>query len=257
MSVQTPITASHIHAHHWETSSAPIAVVFGIFFLLPCGFSSLFVYDNVLLAAGFAGVGVPLLLYGVARWVSEGMSQKPLVEGLAAIGMPLFIVSEIFIFLALFAGYWLLRLNAETWPPAGSPDMPVGLPLLMTVLLISSSVTAHHAEEHLDHGNLAGVRKSLVLTLVLGVAFLSCTTFEYHHLFSEGFLPKTNIFSSVFFAVTGFHASHVALGLCAFVAVLLPALAGKANVTFLKCVSIYWHFVDVVWLFVVSQIYFW
>lgn len=258
MTVQVQFAqGKHTHAHHWETSTAPIAAVFGIFFLLPLGFSALFVYQSVLLAAVFAGIGVPLLLYGIGKWVSEGMTHKPLMEGLSVSGMPIFIVSEIFIFLSLFSSYWALRLMADAWPPAGSPAMPVGLPLVMTVLLVSSSVTIHVAEEKVEHGDVAGFRTWLILTLALGAAFLGCTVYEYHHLAHGGFVPGTNAFSTAFFSITGFHASHVLVGLGVFVAMLVPALGGKTNLAFVKCGSIYWHFVDVVWVFVVSQVYFW
>ena len=253
----TADNASQGHGHHWETSIAPFAAVFGVFFLLPLTFSMHFVYHNPTLTAIFAGIGVPLLLFGVAKWVDEGLTQKPLVAGLAGIGMPIFIVSEIFIFLSFFATYWMVRLGTYAWPPEHTPEMPVLLPLFMTFLLVTSSVTIHIGEEKLEHGDLAGFRKWLIITLLFGLAFLSCTTYEYHHLLEHGFLPSTNGFSMIFFSITGFHASHVFLGLSIFLAILLPALGGRVNKTFVLCGSIYWHFVDVVWIFVVSQIYFW
>ena len=135
--------------------------------------------------------------------------------------------------------------------------MPAMLPLIMTALLVSSSLTIHKAEEKLEHGDIGSFRSWLIITIVLGSVFLGCTTFEYHHLISEEFVPKTNAFSMIFFTITGFHASHVFIGLASFIAVLIPALAGRTNKTFLTCVSIYWHFVDIIWFFVVSQIYFW
>lgn len=249
---------SHAHtAHHWEISTAPFLAVFGIFFLVPLTFSAYFVYESILLTILFAGIGTPLLIWGVAQWTSEGMSHVNLVPGVAAVGLPLFIVSEVFIFLSLFATYWTMRLMAPAWPPAGSPEMPVGLPLLMTALLVTSSVTIHMAEEKLAHQDMAGFRQWLIITIVLGAVFLGCTTYEYSHLIHTGFVPGTNAFSTSFFTITGFHASHVLLGLLAFVVVLIPALSGKTNKTFVECVSVYWHFVDIVWFFVVSQLYFW
>ena len=216
-----------------------------------------FVYHNVVLTAAFAGIGAPLMLFGIAKWVDEGLTHKPLISGVASTGMPIFIVSEIFIFLSFFATYWMVRLGTYAWPPAHTPDMPIGLPLLMTALLVSSSVTIHIGEEKLEHGDLAGFRKWLMLTILLGLAFVGCTSFEYTHLIEHGFLPSTNAFSMIFFSITGFHASHVIIGLCIFLSILIPAFGGRTNKTFVLCGSIYWHFVDVVWFFVVSQIYFW
>ncbi|KAF0119149.1 MAG: cytochrome c oxidase subunit III [Rhodospirillaceae bacterium] len=259
MTVQfATVHAPATQVHHWEVSVAPMALVFGVFFLLPLGFSAYFVYESLLLTAVLAGIGVPLVLFGVSKWVAEGLVYRPLKEGLASsAGLPIFIVSEICIFLSLFATYWTLRLGADVWPPAGTPEMPVVLPLLMTVLLVSSSVTIHIAEHKLDHKDMGGFRTWLLYTLVLGGAFLGCTIYEYSHLVHGNFVPGTNAFSTAFFSITDFHASHVLIGLLAFVAVLVPALGGRTNTYFAQATSIYWHFVDIVWFFVVSQIYFW
>ncbi len=245
------------HEHHWEVSWAPLATVAGIVFLIPLTFASWFVYESTLLAVAFAGIGTPLLLAGISKWVAEGMSQKALVPGVAAIGLPIFIISEVLIFLSLFASYWMMRLGADTWPPEGSAEMPVLLPLVMTALLVSSSVTIHVAEVKMDRKDIAGFRTWLYVTIALGILFLGCTTYEYSHLVSIDFVPSTNAFSTAFFSITGFHASHVLVGLGIFIAVAIPALAGRIDKTFVTCASIYWHFVDVVWFFVVSQIYFW
>ncbi|MBT5243982.1 MAG: heme-copper oxidase subunit III [Rhodospirillaceae bacterium] len=248
----------HEHEHHWETSWAPLVLVAGIFFLVPIAFSGHFVYENQLMTIIGAGLGVPMILAGVAKWVQEGMSHKNLVEGVSIVGLPIFIVSEIFIFLGLFASYWTMRLSAGiNWPPEGTPEISTTIPLIMTVILVSSSFTMHNAEIKLDDGDNSGFNKWLIITIVLGTVFLGFTVFEYNHLIHAGFVPGTNSYSSAFFSITGFHASHVFIGLALFVAVLIPALKGKTNDSFVACASVYWHFVDVVWFFVVSQIYFW
>lgn len=250
--------AGAAHGHHeWEVSWAPMVAVLGTFLLVPGGFSLYFVYNNSLLAIVAAGLGVPLLLAGLARWVSEGMSHKNLVEGASVIGLPIFIVSEVFIFLSLFASYWMMRLKADAWPPQGTPEISHTIPLIMTVILVTSSLTIHHAEVKLDKGDLGGFRSWLMLTILLGLVFFGFTTYEYSHLAHEHFVPSTNAYSTAFFSITGFHASHVLVGACTFIAVLIPALGGKTNRAFVQCASIYWHFVDIVWFFVVSQVYFW
>lgn len=248
---------AHVHAHHWEWSWAPLLVVAGTFFLVPITFASFFVYDNMMLASIFAGLGTALTLAGIAKWVDEGLSQTPLLAGVANIGLPIFILSEIFIFLSLFASYWMMRLNIDAWPPEGTPYIDKVLPLIMTVILVSSSVTAHFAEEKLEHGDLSGFNKMWSVTIVLGALFLGCTLYEWNHLIHLDFVPSTNAYSTAFYVITGFHASHVLVGLGAFFAVLLPALGGRTNKTFVTCVSVYWHFVDIVWFFVASQVYFW
>jgi len=253
----TDAETAHVHEHHWEWSWAPLLVVAGIFFLLPIAFSFYFAYESVTTAAVFAGLGTVLLLAGVSMWVHEGLTQTPLLAGVANVGLPIFIISEIFIFLSLFASYWLMRLNIDAWPPEGTPEISKIIPLIMTVILVSSSVTCHVAEEKLDHGDLAGFNKWWVITIILGSVFLGFTLFEWNTLIGEGFVPSTNAYSTAFYTITGFHASHVVAGLGAFIAVLIPALKGRTNKTFVNCVSVYWHFVDVVWFFVASQIYFW
>ena len=246
------------HEHHWETSPAPLFIVAGLFILLPIGFSAYFVYENMLLAVASAGISIPMLLWGIARWVTEGLDYKPLKAGLAGAALPVFIVSEVFIFLGLFAGYWTMRLPYEVWPPEGTPEIDLILPLIMTVLLVGSSVTIHIGEEKLfDHGDKDGFKKWLLITIGLGALFLGCTIYEYGHLAELDFVPATNAYSTAFFSITGFHASHVLVGLAVFLAVLIPLLKGRTNDTFVKCASIYWHFVDIVWFFVVTQIYFW
>jgi cytochrome c oxidase subunit 3 len=253
---------SATHEHHWEWSWAPMAVVFGVFFLVPIAFAAFFVWESLTLTAVFAGLGTVLVLMGIAKWVDEGLTQAPIVEGLAAVALPVFIVSEIFIFLGLFTSYWTMRLSAPVWPPANMPEelahgLGGMLPIIMTIVLVTSSVTIHIGEEKLEHGDLGGFRTWLILTLILGFVFLGMTIYEYQHLIHVGFIPSTNVYSSAFYSITGFHASHVLVGLCAFIAVLLPAMGGRTNKTFVLCVSVYWHFVDIVWFFVTSQIYFW
>lgn len=253
----TDADTAHAHVHHWEWSWAPLLVVAGTFLLVPMAFAAFFSYDNMMLTAAFAGLGTVILLAGIAIWVDEGLTQTPLLAGVANIGLPIFILSEIFIFLSLFSSYWMMRLGFDAWPPEGTPHIDKVLPLIMTVILVSSSVTCHVAEEKLEHGNLAGFNTWWIYTIILGAVFLGCTVYEWNHLIHLGFIPSTNAYSTAFYSITGFHASHVFVGLGAFIAVLIPALGGRTNKTFVNCVSVYWHFVDIVWFFVASQIYFW
>ncbi len=248
---------AHVHEHHWEWSWAPLLVVAGTFFLVPIAFAFYFAYDNVTLTAVFAGVGTVMVLAGVSMWVDEGLTHTPLLSGVANIGLPIFILSEIFIFLSLFSSYWMMRLSIDSWPPEGTPEIDNILPIFMTFILVGSSVTAHIAEEKLEHGDLSGFNKWWIITIVLGTAFLGCTVYEWDHLIGQDFIPSTNAYSTAFYSITGFHASHVFVGIGAFIAVLIPALGGRTNKTFVNCVSVYWHFVDIVWFFVASQIYFW
>lgn len=242
--------------HHWEWSYYPLILVVGIFLAVPIAFALMFEYHNGTMAAAAAGIGVPLILWGIAGWTSEGLAQKE-EHGYALTGLPIFIVSEVLIFLSLFASYWTLRLSAEVWPPPGSPHIGVILPIIMTVVLVSSSVTYHLGEMRLEEGDKSGFITWLFASILLGTIFLGMTAYEYNHLMHEGFVFGTNAKSTAFYSITGFHASHVLIGLCVFLTVLIPALSGKISKTFVTGAGVYWHFVDIVWFFVVSQIYFW
>ena len=246
------------HEHHWEWSYAPALVVLGTFFGVVIAFAAQFHYGNPMLATIFAGIGAPLLLAGIAKWTNEGLTETHLHFGYAVPGLSVFIVSEVFIFLGLFSSYWTLRLSADyDWPPAGTPHFDLNIPIIMTIILVSSSFTMHMGEEKLEHGDTGGFKTWLIVTILLGLLFFGFTAYEYNHLLHAGFGPSTNSYSTAFYSITGFHASHVLIGLISFLFVLFPAMSGKINKTFVTCVSIYWHFVDVVWFFVVSQIYFW
>jgi len=103
----------------------------------------------------------------------------------------------------------------------------------------------------------AGFVRWLLLTIVLGLAFLSMSGFEWNHLIHQGFTIKTNLFGTVFYSITGLHGSHVLVGLGIFIAGLFPAMKGNLSPGFWRTASLYWHFVDIIWFFVVSQVYFW
>jgi cytochrome c oxidase subunit III len=245
------------HAHHWETSVAPLVISIGIVFVVPLTFASYYVYDNPKLAILFGALGVLVLILGVGKWIGEALSHKNIIEGAAAIAFPMFIVSEIFMFMALFVAYWVMRLFSESWPPVGTPEMESTTPLVMLSLMILSSVTLFLAGQKHAEGDLPGFRSGLLVTMGLGVVFLGATGYEYHHLIGVGFTSASSVFGTAYYSITGFHAVHVFLGICTFLFMYVPALSGKTNKTFVLCASIFWYFLTVASLFVVSQVYFW
>lgn len=244
------------HAPEWEVSVWPLVISVGILFALPLAFAFKFVYDMSFAAILALGVGTPLIVAGIAGWVKEGMSGHH-GEGLAFPAMGWFIMAEAMIFLSMFAAYWFSRLTADAWPPAGSVELPWLLPLVMTFALVASSFTIHHAETLMHRKDHAGFVRWLVVTILLGAAFLGMSAYEWNHLFQQNFTVETNVFGTAFFSITGLHGSHVLVGLGIFLAVLLPALGGRVNAPFVKTASLYWHFVDIIWFFVVSQVYYW
>lgn len=248
------------HALTWHTSYWPFIMSFGILFLVPLPFIFYFVYKAALVSIVSLGIGAPMTGISIAGWVKEGIADEHgYSEGHSVWAMPIFIVAEALLFAGFFAAYWALRLTAASWPPAGTPVIEHTIPLIMTVILVASSFTMHIAEKQLEpeRGGRSGFLGWLVITMLLGTVFVGLSAYEWSTLIHEGFTVKTNVYSSAFYSLTGFHGSHVLVGLGMFVCILIPALRGKVSEPFVKAASIYWHFVDIVWLFVVSQVYFW
>lgn len=242
------------HPQHWETSVWPLVLGAGVLFVLPLAFAFNFVYHQPLLAVLCVGIGVPLTIAAIAGWVNEAIGGG---EGLSAPAMGWFILAEAMIFLSLFTSYWYMRLSALDWPPAGTPPLPVVVPLVMTAALVSSSVTIHLGEVALHRGDRARFLGWLLATIALGGAFIGMSVYEWADLLRQGFNFEINSYGTAFYSITGFHGAHVAVGLGIFAAILLPALVGRTNQGFVKTAGIYWHFVDIIWLFVVSQVYYW
>ncbi len=251
-------TAEHEtgHALHWETSPWPLVLCIGILFVLPFSFALYFVYAKPLMAMLSLGIGVPVTVISVAGWIREGVGQKD-EPGYVLTAMPLFIFAEAFIFIAFFAGYWVVRLTYSGWPPEGTPEISKTVPLIMTAILVASSFTIHHSEVRMEKGDRGGFLTWLIATIVLGIVFMLLTISEYSHLMAEGFNFKTNIFSTVYYSITGFHFSHVLVGVLMFVCILIPALMNRMSKSFVKAASLYWHFVDIIWFFVLTQVYLW
>ena len=178
-------------------------------------------------------------------------------------GVALFIVSEALFFLAIFWAFFhsalspTVELGAQ-WPPMGIDAInPFELPLLNTVLLLSSGVTVTYAHHSLIQGNRKGALYGLVATVILAVVFTIFQAVEYS---VSSFTISDGAFGSCFYFGTGFHGLHVIIG-TAFLAVgLWRVLAYHATENHhlgLESGILYWHFVDVVWLFLFISIYYW
>ena len=168
----------------------------------------------------------------------------------------LFISSEAFFFGALFTTYFFLRARMPEWEPVfGHKPTWEGFPLINTVLLLASSVTMQLAVNAIKKGDRNGLRNWLIPTIVLGVLFLAGQGYEYTQL---GFLPRDGIFAAVFFTLTGFHGAHVTGGVLFNAIVFYRTLKGQFTARrhlAVEAASIYWHFVDVVWIGLFVTIY--
>ncbi len=244
------------HAHHWEWSWAPAGISVGIL-LLALTIPMALVYEAKLAAIVFAGIGAPLILAGIASWMS-GPGPEPTDIRLNSLTLTLFIVSEGLIFFAMFIAYYFLRISvgAENgaWPPAGTPEINQVVPLATTAMLVLAGFIYHFAEKNFKEGPFTIL---LLLAIVLGAGFIAGTVYEYKNLYAENFKPGTNQYSTAFYTLTAFHAAHILVGLLAFIIIFFGSVFGKVHESFVKLAGVYWYFVTMLSFVVVTQVYFW
>ena len=177
----------------------------------------------------------------------------------AKLGIWLFLASEVMLFATLFTTYVVLRMGSATWP-WGWDALNVPLATLNTVILISSSVTIVMAYARAHAKDLGGFRLWMALTVRLSFAFLVVKGFEYGGEFSKGIYPSTSVFYATYFTMTGLHGIHILGGIIVNCGLLFmsynrehwehPLFLGRV-----EGAGLYWHFVDVVWIFLFPALY--
>ena len=171
------------------------------------------------------------------------------------LGMLLFIISEIMLFGAFFTAYFFIRVVGEADWPARGEELPVAIAGVNTAILLSSSFTMHWALEGARNENRNAMRMGLLTTALLGLTFLTIQVNEYVHL---GFAPQDNAQGTIFYGLTGLHGAHVFIGLTLLTFATVRAFRGHFTAKEHRGVEvpgIYWHFVDVMWIFVYSTLY--
>ncbi|MDQ2674206.1 MAG: cytochrome c oxidase subunit 3 [Chloroflexota bacterium] len=185
--------------------------------------------------------------------IAHGQSGMPT----ALVGMLLFIASEVMFFGGLFATYFNARAShAGAWgPPEGAHELDLPLAAVLTAILVASSFTMQFGVWAIRRGDTGKLKMWTGITLALGVLFLAGQLYDYSQL---GFGIADGVFGTVFYTLTGFHGAHVFGGAVGLTIVLARALRGQfsaRNHVAVEAVSMYWHFVDVVWIGVFSTIY--
>ncbi len=175
------------------------------------------------------------------------------------LGIWCFLASEVMLFGALFSAYILLRTGASSWP-MGSTLLNVPLATLNTLVLIVSSVTMVMAWASLAMKDLGKYRLFLAATILLGIVFLVVKGFEYGHKFEHHHYPKTSTFYAIYFTLTGLHGIHVIGGILVNLYFLFPGSAlweknPEQLTNRVECAGLYWHFVDLVWIFLFPVLY--
>jgi cytochrome c oxidase subunit 3 len=176
----------------------------------------------------------------------------------ALVGMLLFIASEVMFFGGLFATYFNARASVApgTWgPPEGAHELDLPLAAVLTAILVSSSFTMQFGVWAIRRGDIGKLKLWTGITLALGALFLAGQLYDYSVL---GFGISDGVFGTTFYTLTGFHGAHVFGGVVGLTIVLARAIRGQfsaRNHVAVEAVSMYWHFVDVVWIGVFSTIY--
>uniref|UniRef100_A0AB39A6T0 Cytochrome c oxidase subunit 3 n=1 Tax=Cryptochironomus defectus TaxID=2582960 RepID=A0AB39A6T0_9DIPT len=192
----------------------------------------------------------------------QGLHTLPVTLGLRW-GMILFIISEVFFFVSFFWAFFHSSLSptielGKIWPPMGIFAFnPFQVPLLNTAILLSSGVTVTWAHHALMEGNHSQMTQGLFFTILLGIYFTALQAYEY---IEAPFTIADAVYGSTFFMATGFHGLHVLIGTTFLTVCLLRHLQNhfsKNHHFGFEAAAWYWHFVDVVWLFLYISIYWW
>jgi cytochrome c oxidase subunit III len=180
------------------------------------------------------------------------------------LGMLLFITSEVMFFGGLFAAYFNVRANSPQWPtinPETGHQFELAiLPLVgpATVFLILSSFTCQFAVWAIRRGDRTGFLRNIAATFIIGIVFLLMQATDYIALANEGLTLSAGTYGTTYFTLTGFHGAHVFGGVIMLGVILYRGLAGQFSARHhdaAEAVSLYWHFVDVVWILLFSLLY--
>lgn len=192
----------------------------------------------------------------------QGIHRYKVLNGIKW-GIVLFITSEIFFFLSFFWSFFHRRLSPTIeigiqWPPIGiNPFNPIQIPLLNTIILLSSGFTVTWAHHSLIENNIKNTNTRLFITVILGIYFSLLQAIEY---LEASFSIADSVYGRSFFIATGFHGIHVLIGTTFLIICLLRTNSLHFSITHhfgFEAAAWYWHFVDVVWLFLYINVYWW
>lgn len=172
------------------------------------------------------------------------------------IGLYIFLVSDSMTFIGFFAALLIYRAIVPVWPPADTPELELLIPIVNTAILVASSFVMHKGQAALKNDDIKGLQTWFGITAAMGAVFLFGQAYEYFH---AEFGLTTNLFSSCFFVLTGFHGLHVMTGVLLILCVLWRSReAGHYSSSShfgVEAAEIYWHFVDVIWLVLFVLVY--
>ncbi len=198
---------------------------------------------------------------------ADGVGTSVWDGGVSPFGIPskklsmwLFIISDALTFTALLMAYSYLRVSSKDWPMAFHFYPSIVVSTVMTLFLLTSSITMVFAVSAAQQGRMAASFKWIWATVGGGVAFLLLHANEWRTLIDEGLRTNSNpwgnpLFGATFFTITGLHMLHVTIGVVALIVISLGYKSGKYPADYVEITGLYWHFVDLVWMFVFPLIY--
>lgn len=177
--------------------------------------------------------------------------------GPTVLGFWIYLMSDALIFASLFAMFGVVSTSYAGGPqPRDIFELP--LVALNTAFLLASSITFGAAIPHIEQGRVGPTRAWLAITGLLGAAFVGIELYEFAHLFAEGATPQRSAFLSAFYTLVGTHGAHVTVGLV-WIAVMLVQIGQRGlipeNKRRLMCLSMFWHFLDIIWIGVFTFVY--
>jgi cytochrome c oxidase subunit 3 len=175
-------------------------------------------------------------------------------------GFLLFLISDCVLFASFIFAYLYLRNSGQGWPPPGIQRLDVAFAAWNSVVLFGSGATMHYALENFKHGHFMRYMWFLLATIVLGAGFLGGQAYEYNHLIFGEHVTwwGSGIFGASFFTLTGMHGMHVFFGVCYLTVLVLQSAAGvytRGKFFGITAGTLYWHFVDVIWVVLFSIFY--
>ena len=249
-------TATHQSAH--ETSLWPLLTGLGVL-LSALALLAYFEWRLPVLGIVLGGGVLAVLAVGLAGWAREFFTSGT-EEGLGSVAVAAFIVSEVVIFGTVFVAFWLGRIdNVDQWASFIPGELSRVFAVWLTVILWASSGTIVLSQRAAENDNRRAALFWLAATFALGLLFVVLHINEWRHLAAAGFRVGSNIYATTFYGLTGVHTSHVLVGLLSHIllfGVLASGLMKKNRVTLFRGTSLYWHFVDVMWLMVAANAYF-
>jgi cytochrome c oxidase subunit 3 len=256
------------HPYHLvEPSPWPISLSFSLLVLTVSAVMYMQGFNN---GGYLLNLGTILTATGMALWFRDivvestylGHHTEQVKRGIT-LGVALFILSELMAFFSIFWAYFHSSLSPSveigvTWPPMGITILdPFAIPLLNTILLLSSGAFITYAHHALIKGNRRDAILGIILTIIFAIIF---TALQYYEYAEAGFSIADSVYGTLFFCSTGLHGAHVILG-TTFIGVqfyrLLTHHHTKSHHIGMEGAIAYWHFVDVVWLFLYAFVYLW